>query len=335
MLRMMAAAHPNQLDSSILASAKLNPELARAAEAVGIPFYEVEPPQLTIYKHLFHDINPQVVYFFGRIRTIGWILAAKASGVPCLIGAERSSAASFRDRLARTADRRLLSGYITNSRIGAQNLVQNSGIPSSSVHVIPNGIEQNHLEPRSAIERSPSAPTLICVANIRPNKGQMILLHAASLLRDEFPGIKVRLLGKDFTRGKFTRQATALGLADLVDLVGFSPNVDAELDRADVFVLPSTMREGTPTSILEAMQIGLPVVASDIGGVSEIVQDRETGLLFAPNNPTDLACQLRWLFQNPERARAMASRAREFVRKNHSIESMVSAHVRVFGKLLS
>jgi len=334
MLRLITEAHPRALECSIVASASRNPDLKAAARDAGAPFHHIQPLDIASYKRCFEATGTEVGYFFGRVRTIGWILAARLAGVPCLVGAERSLAREAKDKIGRSIDRWLLHAYIANSQAAASNLASWGGVSKNRVFVVPNGIPTSTARRLSRGSQKPY-PSIVCVANILPNKNQMILLEAASILRKEFPEIKVRLVGQDFTGGRFQRSVDSRRMKDLVEFVGFTPDVDSELANGDIFVLPSLVREGTPTSILEAMQIGLPVVASRVGGIDEVVEDQVTGLLFEPNDLQGLVARLRWTLQNPGAAEEIAIRAKSFVRKHHSVEQMATAHVEVFRGLLA
>ena len=197
------------------------------------------------------------------------------------MAAERSAADRWSDRWARRLDRAFVDAYVANSEFAARNLRAIVG-DEPPVWVVPNGV--NGGAPLRRHERETRAPQLLCVGNITPNKGQGVLLEAIRLLRDRHPGIRATLVGRDFTDGRFFRAAEARGLGDTYTAVGFVDDVRTYLARADVAVLPTLHREGMPTALLEAMRAGVPVVASRVGGVSEIVEHGRTGLLVTPGD---------------------------------------------------
>lgn len=333
MLRLMTAVSPEVMACSILASRRANPTFHQIASRTPVPFHHVEPHDLRGYYRLFRRIRPHVAYFFGRVRTLGWILAAKAAGVPCLVGAERSSGGRPKDWISRPLDGRLLHGYIANSEIGARNL-QRLGIDRSRIAVVYNGVDPC-TRPAPEVDLGGDGPRIVCVANIVPNKGQALLVRAVSRLRPEHPGIRAVLVGTDRTAGRFERTARADGVADCLVMAGFVPDVRGHLAAADVFALPSRLREGTPTSILEAMLAGVPVVASRIGGVPELVEDGRTGLLVDPGDPEALSERIGWLLKHRDHAEAIAQRAAEHVRVRHGVRAMIEGHVGAFRRLMS
>lgn len=331
MLRLMTAVPADVMQCNIFASRRANPTFHRIAAQTTVPFHHVEPHDWRGYYRLFRETRPHVAYFFGRLRTLGWILAARAAGVRCLVGAERSSAGMPKDWISRRVDGRLLDGYVTNSRLAAHNL-ERLGISRERIFVVYNGVDPCE-RPIPEVELG-AGPRVVCVANILPNKGHLLLVRAVSLLRSEHPGIRAILVGKDRTKGRFERAAEAEGISDCYAMTGFAPDVRGYLAAADVFALPSLLREGTPTSILEAMLAGVPVVASRIGGVSELIADGRTGLLVDPGNPEALSERIGWLLKHRDQAEAIAQRAALHVRARHSVASMIEGHLRAFRGLL-
>jgi glycosyltransferase involved in cell wall biosynthesis len=210
-------------------------------------------------------------------------------------------------------------------RRNLRDLVGTAGPP---IYVVPNGIEGGGPAPRE--ERSDTDPTLLCVGNITPNKGQGVLLEAVRLLRPRHPGLRAILVGRDFTNGRFAHQARARGLADLYSALGFFHDVRPHLRRATLLVLPTLHREGMPTSLLEAMKAGVPVVASRVGGVTEIVEDGRTGLLVTPGDAPALAHAVERLLGDPAARARLASNARRHVLERHDVSVMVDGHQNAF-----
>jgi glycosyltransferase involved in cell wall biosynthesis len=196
------------------------------------------------------------------------------------------------------------------------------------VFVVPNGIEAaGAVAP--AVDRD-AGPSVLCVGNITPNKGQRVLLEAVRLLRLQYPGIQATLVGRDFTKGHFFRDAEKQGLAETYSAVGFVEDVRSLLAQATLAVLPTLHREGMPTSLLEAMGAGIPVVASRVGGVAEIVEDGTTGLLVTPGDPQVLAEAIRRLLEDDALRARLAANARRYVLERHGLSAMVEGHREVF-----
>ena len=332
MLRLMAHTHPESIECRVIERGARNRWLREAVVALGIPYYEVPAHDFGGWQALLRARRPDVLYVFGRFRTLPWIVGARRAGVRCILAAERSAANRWSDRLARWLDRSLVTAYVTNSALAARNLRRIVGESGPPTYVVPNGIDG---EVPPLREERPDAPlSLLCVGNITANKGQAVLLEAVRLLRPRHPDLRAVLVGRDFTNGRFAREAEALGLSDAYTATGFLHDVRPHLRRATLVVLPTLHREGMPTSLLEAMKAGVPVVASRVGGVSEIVEDGQTGVLVTPGDAPALARAVDQLLGDaPERAR-LAANARRHVLERHDMSVMVEGHRTAFRESL-
>lgn len=173
--------------------------------------------------------------------------------------------------------------------------------------------------------------TILMVARFAVPKDHSTLLRAAALL----PGGDWRL--QFAGDGPLQRAAEALarelGVAQRVQFLGERSDVPALLAAADLFVLASRW-EGLPICIIEAMRAGLPVIASDVGGVRELVAAGETGLLIPPGDPQTLAAALQRLIQNPELRQEMGSRGRQRFACEFTAEVMVKQTLQVYEQVL-
>jgi glycosyltransferase involved in cell wall biosynthesis len=332
MLRLMAHAHPDPLACRVIVAAPENLALRRAVTRIGVPYHDLAAFDLVGLLRLLRSVRPDVLYAFGRFRTIPWALVARLAGVRSIVAAERSAANRWSDRVARRLDRHLVDTYVANSDCAARNLRAILG-DEPAVRVVPNGVASP--TPVRRHRRGTGAPSLLCVGNITPNKGQGVLLEAIRLLRPRRPGIRAILVGRDFTRGRFFRAAEARGLGDTYTALGFVDDVRSFLAGADVVVLPTLHREGMPTALLEAMAAGVPVVASRVGGVAEIVEHGRTGILVTPGDALALASAVDRLLDDDALADRLAAAARTFVLERHEVSAMVEGHRRAFGDALA
>ncbi len=167
---------------------------------------------------------------------------------------------------------------------------------------------------------------LVCVARLEATKGQADLLRAFAIARRELPGLTLDLIGDGADRARLERLTSELGLDATVRFVGALPTEDVRraLDEKDVFVLPSLRHrsgrmDGIPVALMEAMASGLPVVATRLSGIPELVVDEETGLLVAPESPDELAAAICRLARDPELAHRLAANARERVTRQFDL----------------
>jgi glycosyltransferase involved in cell wall biosynthesis len=331
MLRLMERAHPALWECEVVVAARENPAFRKDVEALGVPYHGLRAGDARGFLRILKASKPDVLYVFGRFRTLPWIALARLAGVPRIVAAERSAANRWSDRLARRLDRSFVDGYIANSRLAARNLKRVVG-ERAFVRVVPNGIPTGPLFVR---EGHAGSPTLLCVGNITENKGQRVLLEAVRLLRRAYPDLRATLLGKDFTNGAFFRDAREAGLQETYEAPGFADDVWPYLARATVVVLPTLRREGMPTSLLEAMSAGVPVVASRVGGVPEVVEDGVTGVLVPPGDREALARALERLLDDPVERTRLAATARRHVLLHHDLSVMVRGHAEAFEAALS
>jgi L-malate glycosyltransferase len=266
--------------------------------------------------------RPEVVYAF-LFWGYGVALPIARAAVPgaCRIQGRRSLPQEDRPsrrtfEVLRWLADRYAHGVIANSTaVGAAVAAYEPGL-AGRIWVVPNGVS---VRPTSA--RSPGATTtLICVANLIDYKGHSTLLEAvARITRRDW---RLWLVGDGPERSSLEQQVQTLDLAQHITFWGRRTDVDALLAQADIAVLPS-YSEGLPNAVMEAMAHGLPVVASDVGGVIELLGSG-AGLLVPPREPGHLAGAVQRLLDDPTLRARLGSRGREIVEERLAVETMAS-----------
>jgi len=179
---------------------------------------------------------------------------------------------------------------------------------------------------------------VVSVGNIRPAKGYEHLLAAAAMLRDRLPGRFHFAIAGQPDRAGLQEQLQAehrrLGLEGVVSFLGYRADTLELLRGADLYALSSTT-EGFPLAPLEAMAVGLPVVATRSGGPEELIRDGQTGLLVPPGQPLALADAIARLADDRRLRRDLAAAAREMVCERFSIESMVARYAELYETTLN
>jgi len=162
--------------------------------------------------------------------------------------------------------------------------------------------------PRAEVKR------LLCVARISYEKGLAFLIEAMDRLRGFGHHFELHLVGDGPDRAFLEELTKAKGLTDRVRFLGYltEPQVRAELDAADVFILPSFV-EGVPVSAMEAMAVGVPVIATNVGGTSELIEDGVSGLLIRPSDIDSLCDAIVRLETEPGLAQRIADAGRRTV----------------------
>ena len=185
----------------------------------------------------------------------------------------------------------------------------------AKIHVIRCGVD---LDVFQRCERRKSEKfSIICVASLKDYKGHTYLLRACSQLKDRQIEFRCQLVGDGEMRGQIERDIVELGLTDYVNLLGFQPRhrVRELLTEADVMALPSIVtpsgkKEGIPVALMEALAVELPVVATSISGIPELIEDGKTGLLVSERDVDALTTALLRIYNEPEFAREIGRAGR-------------------------
>lgn len=164
-------------------------------------------------------------------------------------------------------------------------------------------------------------------------KGIEYLVRAAAALRSEFPALRVEIAGSGPQREKLEEAVVRVGLKEQVRFLGWIDDISSVLPRWDVFVMPS-LEEGFPIAALDAMAAGLPVVATSVGGVPELLEDGKSGWLVPSRDVEALASRLHLLIGNPELRRSMGTAGYARVRDHFSAKQMTESFVRLYDELL-
>jgi glycosyltransferase involved in cell wall biosynthesis len=211
-------------------------------------------------------------------------------------------------------------------------LARETGI-NSRIRVVHNGITP--IEPGPAASAgNGSGPRICATSGLRPGKGLDALLEAMVEIVEAVPGTRLALAGGGPERAYLDAVATCNGVGEAVEWLGNLDDVVPLLAASDIFVNPS-WSESFPYSVLEAMAVGSAIVATDVGGVSEAIEDEVTGILVPPRDRVALAGALIGLLEAPDRARELGRRAQGRQRDAFTLERMVAGTVAVYDEVLS
>ena len=210
---------------------------------------------------------------------------------------------------------------------------------ADKVTVIPNGLQFDHVPStfditakRRALGIPVGCPVIGTVTRLEPQKANEVFLRAVPRIISRVPNLVTLIAGDGPQRKELENLAAHLGLTGRVSFLGWRDDAVELLGALDIFCMSSRW-EGCPMVLLEAMAMRCPVVATDIGGVREIVINEETGLLVAPGDPEALAeAVLRLLAADAERER-MAAAGRRRVEQSFNAEDMLAAYARLYRNL--
>ena len=217
-----------------------------------------------------------------------------------------------------------------------QHCVSVDRIDASRVQTIYNGLDLAGWKTDSGSPRPSEQFVIATVGNIRRVKGHDVLIHAAASIVRRFPHVSFRIAGEVLEAAYFQELQTLVRNLDLADHVHFDggvTNLREYLSAADVFVLPSRS-EGFSNAIIEAMAASLPVVATDVGGNAEAVEDDISGLIVPPEDSAALADAILRLLSDPVKAKEMGAMGREAALERFTIDAMMRQITGAYASLL-
>ena len=165
-------------------------------------------------------------------------------------------------------------------------------------------------------------------------KGIEYLLSAVSALKQEFPNLRLEIAGSGPQHQKLESIAAQSGLGERIKFLGWIDDISSVLTRWDIFVMPS-LEEGFPIAALDAMAAGLPLIATRVGGVPELIEDGTTGWLVPPRDVESLTSRLRILLSDPELRVKMGDSGYARVRDHFSTAQMTERFAELYDELLS
>lgn len=262
--------------------------------------------------------------------------SGRLARVPVIIGSHRQlgdllTPLQFR---AQSAAFRLCDRIVCNSQAAAGRLSED-GVPDRKLVIIPNGLPREAFAP--AVSALAHVDGMVRVGMIaRMNvlyKNQAAFLRAAAQVQERRAETEFILAGDGAFRPEFEASAQKLGLASRVRFLGERNDIPAVLAALDVLVVPS-VSESLPNVILEAMAAGVPVVASRVGGIPEVVEHEKTGLLVPPNDDLRLAEAIERFICQPSLRRECARRAREHAAKHFGWDRISDQYEELYCDLL-
>ena len=205
-----------------------------------------------------------------------------------------------------------------------RTMLKKAGYPDRQILMVPNAVDLRRFSPRTLETRAPGAPTRIAyVGRIEPVKGVSVLVQAWSHVSKD-THVHLTIAGDGRKREELMGQARAAGLSESIDFLGTVSDVPAVLAKTDIYVQPS-LQEGLPNAVLEAMAMGLPIVATQVSGNEDVVVNGENGLLVPAGDPDALAAALRRLIADPSLAARMGRRSREMVEDRFGLAAVMRA----------
>jgi glycosyltransferase involved in cell wall biosynthesis len=278
----------------------------------------------------------RLVHSFDFYSNVYGVLAGRLAATGTIIASQRDLG-DLRPALECRINRvmlRLAHYVLANSEAAADSLRRRGAVRPERLVVIPNGLDTARFTPLARSADHGRLRVFGTVANLRPEKGLADLVRAAAFLRDRYPDLRVVIWGEGPLRPNLEALVTSLGLDGLVQFPGHAHRAEEALLAMDAFVLPS-LSESCSNSLMEAMAVGLPVIASNAGGNPELVVDGGSGVLVPPGEPARLAQAMARLMDNPAAAAALGAHAAQRIRTEFTLSKMLAGVEALYASALS
>lgn len=322
--------------------------LSSEAESLGARVVCVDkPPGLRLntiskLKVVFKELNADVVHTH-QIGTLFYAgPAAHQAGVPVIVHSEHGKHYSGRMRtriMGRMASRRAARFFCVSGDI-AKEVLKYRIADARKVAIVHNGIDVDlfDVRPDGALRQSlgilPGAKIIGTIGRLNEVKRQDVLLRAFALLAESVKGVELVLVGEGPMRAQLEQLAGELGIAKSTHFVGYQSQPERYLPMMDVFAITSRS-EGMPLAVLEAWAARVPVVASAVGGLPEMIEHGRTGLLFPTGDHAALSQLLQEILENPIQMQSLREQGLARVRNSFSLERMASDYQRHYSELLA
>jgi glycosyltransferase involved in cell wall biosynthesis len=219
------------------------------------------------------------------------------------------------------------------ARFAAQVL----GTSAGRFHIVKNGVDtrtyrrDSHARERirGELRLLPEQQLIVAVGSLYPVKGHAVLLEAFARVRSRDGSAQLVIVGDGPLRTELEQRIRELGIEDSARILGRRADVPDVLNAADLFVM-SSLSEGLPLALLEAMAVGLPVISTAVGGIPEVVIPDRTGWLVRPADVEDLATKIRYVLEDPQQRRAVGEAGLARCVSEYSLEKTVTEFTRIY-----
>ncbi|MEN9470374.1 MAG: hypothetical protein RL630_2107 [Verrucomicrobiota bacterium] len=220
-------------------------------------------------------------------------------------------------------------------------LIRHESIPPEKITLVPNAIDLRRFSPgqitrrdsRSKLGLSPDAPVIAGVGRLNSQKNFSLFLDVAAALTPRFPNLRFLLAGEGPEEAMLREKVRQLGLTDRIVFAGYIADTRQVYAAADILLMPSRF-EGLPMTLLEAMAMNLPVVASKLDGIAEVIEEGREGYLVDSADVVGFAERCAALLENPPKSSELATNARAKIEAHFSVERMTTAVESIYDRFL-
>jgi sugar transferase (PEP-CTERM/EpsH1 system associated) len=288
---------------------------------------------------VFRAARPDIVHTHAWGTLIEGLLAARLARVRTVVHGEHGTLQlrpyqRWLQRRSWAAVDKVLS---VSSRL-AERMSSETGFPLGRIATIRNGVDltrfgrTSRTDARAALGLASDGLVIGTMGRLVPVKDHASLIKATRRLRDEGLSLTVLIAGEGPLRGELEAATVSSGLNDTIKFLGHRADPDVVVAALDVYVL-SSVSEGLPNTLLEAMATGVPAVVTRVGGVDEVVEDGTTGFLVPPSDPVALAQALAVLLRDEASRRKMGSDARARAESEFALAGMLRRYERLYASV--
>jgi len=278
------------------------------------------------------NLKPDIVHTHLFAGDFWGAMAARQAGVKIIISTKHDTLkeSRLRDYLAKQS-RKKMTKVVAISDAIRDYLIKDQKLPLDKIEVIHNGIDVGKFyNPDKRILQNRTF-VIGSVGRLSKEKGHKHLIRACRFLKTK--NWKLILVGDGPMKKELQELSRSLGIDDKVEFTGGVSDVRPYLEQIDAFVLPS-ISEGLSLAVLEAAAAGNFIIATNVGGVPEIIKDRETGLLIKPKSIEQLVDRLNWVLENVETSQKMALKLQDNVVRNFDINNTIKEYEHLYKRLV-
>ncbi|MFH0840350.1 MAG: lipopolysaccharide heptosyltransferase II [Candidatus Omnitrophota bacterium] len=284
--------------------------------------------------------NIELIHAHTRVTAVVAALVSRATGVPYITTCH----GYFKTRLGRILYGAWGAKVIAISEAVKQHLMDDFKLPEDRVELIYTGIDTEYfrksiagadkIKEKEKLGLRAEGPVIGTIGRLSPVKGQEVLLKAASRVSDSVPSLKVLMVGDGPDENRLRKIANTLGIGGNVIFSKSAKDTKKPLSVMDIFILPS-VKEGLGLSLLEAMASAKPCIASRVGGIENVIEDKKNGILFNVGDAEDLARKIVDLLNDKKMMSALGEKAREEVLRDFTLDKMADKVENLYKKVIN
>jgi len=287
------------------------------------------PAVLRLFK-LIKNSNVDILHTYLFHANILGRVIGRLCKVPAIFSGQRN-VDLWRKKHHNLIDRltfKFCAGIISNSSAGKDFLIRHVGIHEDKLIIVPNGID---VENCKLVKRKPDKFIYIAVvASLTSKKGHTYLFRAFKKLLVDNKNVKLNIIGDGPLKSELEKLSYNLKINKNINFLGFQDNIIKHLEQTDIFVLPS-LWEGMPVALMEAMACGLPCLATNVGGVGELIDNNVNGLLVEPKDVDALYESMLILIKiSSEERDKLGTKAREKIKEFYSKKAMITKLEKIY-----